>query len=214
MRINFVLLSIIVLMALPTLAQNGSGNEAYLSPGWDTSGPLETGKVSWDDSLPESLSVTFELRGALPSHTYTVGVHLFDPNDLANYPNVDNFLGWFVDRGTSTREGRTATGEAWDFGYLTTDQNGNGGETFSGYVPEGSYYAQFTVRMGSGCRPQEGQSDGCEVVYRTGDIFADGLEEIIIREERERLESDGPTMLGGKGETLGRGDDGEGDDPE
>lgn len=184
-----------MLLALSVLAQ-GSDNVAYLSSGWDTNGPLSMGKVSWNDQS-SGFSVTFELQGAKPNHYYTIGAHFFDSNDLTESPNINKFIGWYVDKGTINREGTTAATEAWDFGYLKTDQSGNGKREINGYVPDGSYYAQFTVRSGSGCHPDKGQSDGCDVVYRTGNGFANGLEKIAIGGYKEEGE------VRGKGETSG-----------
>lgn len=182
MRFIPVLFPVIMVVTFSILAQNGSSNEAYLSPGWDMTGPLDWGKVSWEDQS-DGFYVTFELRRALPYHNYTVGAHFFRPGNFTDYPNVTEFLGWFVDNATITREGQTAATEAWDFGYLVAGKNGYGIANFKGYVPAGTYYAQFTVREGSGCRPLDGETNGCEVVYRTGNKFADGLEKIVIREK-------------------------------
>ena len=179
-RFSSVLLLIIlvILLALPILAQNGF-NVAYLSPGWDRSDPISKGEVSWMDQAGE-FSVMFELQGAKPNQNYTVGAHFFNPNNLTRYPYIDSFLGWFIDKAIINREGTTAATEAWDFGYLETDQNGKGKAEFRGYVPDGLYYAQFTAKIGSGCSPNEGQTDGCDVVYCTGNGFADGLEKLAI----------------------------------
>jgi len=125
------------------------------------------------------------LQGAKPNQNYTVGANFFNPNNLTRYPYIGSFLGWFIDKAIINREGTTAATEAWDFGYLETDQNGNGKAEFRGYVPDGLYYAQFTAKIGSGCSPNEGQTDSCDVVYRTGNGFADGLEKIAIGAYKE-----------------------------
>ena len=46
----------------------------------------------------------FELKGANPNQQYTVGAYLFNPNNTADYPNINQFLGWFVDKATITVE--------------------------------------------------------------------------------------------------------------
>lgn len=162
-----------------------STGSADLSPGWDISGPLDSESfVAWYDlSTPEMsgdtspLIVRFGLYGAKPNHRYTVGAHFFAPYDHKKYPSRV-FGGWLVGKSTSTREGNTAATEAWDLGYIQTDANGNADVENTYNVRDGIYNVQFTVREGDGCRPNEGQFNGCSVVYRTGKRFADGIQEV------------------------------------
>jgi hypothetical protein len=67
-----------------------------------------------------------------------------------------------------------------DFGYLTTDGSGYGKALFSINPPAGTYYIQFTVRIGDVCNPATGQTGGCAAVYRTGEKMGKGLEIINI----------------------------------
>ena len=160
----------------------GGTHEAPLSPGWDIFDPLSSGRVLWTILDDGNLQVTFELNGTLPDHKYIVGAHFFDPGGSAALPGVCQFGGWKIgcDPSPLTREGRTATFlGAWDFGYLNTDGNGNGTAQFTLTPPPGTYYAQFTVRIGDKCNPAESITSGCAAVYRTGK-FAEDFEVIVI----------------------------------
>ena len=171
--------------AVPSAAERpisaGEAHEAPLSPGWDIFDPLSSGKVLWTVLGDGKLQVSFELNGARPNHKYIAGVHFFDP-DGKGLPGVCQFDGWKVgcSRDDLTREGRTATCiGAWDFGYLNTNEKGDGMSQFTLVPPRGTYYVQFSVRIGDTCIADKDTS-GCGVAYRTEDNFGEGFEAISI----------------------------------
>jgi len=157
---------------------------AALSPGWDIfSVPLTMGYVDWNVLDDGTLQVAYELNGASPNHKYIVGTHFFDPGNVGNLPNVCKFDGWKVgcDRSTLSREGVNATViGGWDFGYVNTNGSGYGKAQFALTPPSGTYYIQFTVRIGDKCDPASGQTSGCAAVYRTGSKMGRGFEVINI----------------------------------
>jgi hypothetical protein len=161
--------------------ETSEAHEIPLTVGWDiTNEPLGIGTVTWSyDQAQSDLGVKFSLVRAIPDHKYIVGVHLFNPRDLTKRPSevnpaVNNFFGTNLGGGCISREETSACVDDFDFGTLTTDGNGNGEASFSGYVPpHQTYYAQFTVRIGDKC-----PGSGCPAVYRTGDKFAQNFEEI------------------------------------
>jgi hypothetical protein len=168
----------------PTSGSAINYNEALLSPGWDVfSEPLFNGKLQWAVLDNGNLQVIFELNGASPNHRYIAGSHFFDPGGLGQMPGVCQFGGTKIvcDRGPLTRDGVTATGlGAWDFGYLDTNGNGYGKAQFTLSPPSGTYYTQFTVRIGDQCDLSIGATSGCAVVYRTGTKMGQRFEKIVI----------------------------------
>jgi hypothetical protein len=183
------ILSLFCIVAACCSLECGQGstqtNESTLSPGWDNfNQPLSSGKVLWTILDNGTLQVNFEVNGASPNHRYLAGAHFFDPGGFGKWPEVCHFGGTKIscDRGPQTREGVTATViGAWDFGILETNKNGYGKAQFTLSPFAGTYYVQFTVRMGDQCNPATGQTSGCAVVYRTGTKFGQGLEDIIAR---------------------------------
>jgi|WetSurSiteA1Bulk_404760.scaffolds.fasta_scaffold00750_3 hypothetical protein len=158
--------------------------EAPLSQGWDIfSEPLSSGKVQWIALDNGKLEAIFELNGASPNHRYIAGAHFFDPEGSTQLPAVCQFGGTKItcNREYQTREGATAKIiGSWDFGYLDTDGNGYGKAQFTLLPPAGTYFTQFTVRIGDQCNPANGSTSGCAVVYRTGTKMGQGFEKIII----------------------------------
>lgn len=155
-----------------------SRSQANLTKGWDVFNvPLNSGTVFWYVSHGGNLQVTFQLHGAKPNHSYTVGAHLMDSKHF----DVAGFLGERIGEASSLikREGRDAYVLGYDFGTLTTDSNGYGQAQYIGIVPTGNYQLQFTVRIGT-CLPSKGITDGCSCVYRTGEKFGTNLEHITI----------------------------------
>lgn len=203
-RIPNILLVLIIIFSLPLInAQMNSSSssptipkiyvpttpiilnhEAPLSRGWDVfSEPLSSGDMHWTILDNGNLQVSFELTGASPNHRYLAGVHFFDPGGSGQMTGVCQFGGTKIvcDRGPVTREGTTATVlGAWDFGYLDTNGNGYGKAKFTLSPPAGTYYAQFTVRIGDQCDLSIGATSGCSVVYRTGTKLGQGFERITI----------------------------------
>jgi len=196
MKISPLLLSIFIIISIwspladsqPSSAVGARAPvapSATLSPGWDVSSePLSSGMVLWTVRNDGILVVAFELNGASPNHRYIVGAHFFDPSGgSGQLPGVCQFAGDKIscDRGPLTREGITATGlGAWDFGFLDTNGNGDGTAQFNLAPPPGTYYLQFTVRIGNQCNPSVGITSGCSVAFRTGNKVGQGLAAITI----------------------------------
>ncbi|MFA6316359.1 MAG: hypothetical protein WC943_02990, partial [Elusimicrobiota bacterium] len=162
-------------------------HETALTPGWDVfDAPLRQGRVRW--TLGEAgqgrkrFTAAFELKGAQPRHSYTVGAHFFEPKGTTVKP-VTSFGGWKVgdDKGELTRDGITAMlAGGWDFGTLTTDEKGDGAFEFDSLIPAEDFYLQYTIRTGR-CRPSEGVTDGCAAVYRSGGKLGAKLEKLSGR---------------------------------
>lgn len=174
----FMILCLLFLCTTPLCAQQ----HTTLSKGWDDlSHPLSSGEAVYQILGGNTLSVTFDLKGAKPNHTYTAGVHLFDPSGNRGDLKVRGFLGHSLgdNAGRITRDGITAYCLGFDFGKLTTDSHGNGSATFKGDIPDGDYAAQFTIRRGE-CSPSRGVTDGCAAVFRSGTKYAQKTEKITI----------------------------------
>jgi hypothetical protein len=180
----FMTLSVLVFLCQGSFAEN----RAELSPGWDIfSEPLSSGQVLWqtveDQKTNYNLIVTFQVKGAKRNHNFTVGLHLFNPDNPAQ-PLVNKSFGGYNPGpgGIISREGKTAYVEGWDFGQLQTNNTGDGASFFYLHVPPGKYFAQFTVRIGGAntCVAHKGIYSGCSAVYRTGNRFADRYEVITI----------------------------------
>jgi hypothetical protein len=161
--------------------------QTSLTKGWDDfSEPLSFGQVSWSASegrTSNNLEVNYYLSGAMPNHEFTVGVHLFNPANSMARPNVTGFgSAVFVAEGVISREGKTSSAIAYDFGSLKTNANGDGSAQFKLSVPPGNYNLQFTVRIGgmNTCVPSRGAYGGCSIAYRTGNKFGEKLETIVI----------------------------------
>lgn len=159
-------------------------HEAVLTPGWDIfNAPLGEGQVKWSVGAVRNgqrrFTAVFELKGAEPNHSYTVGAHFFEPKGKSA-KEVDRFGGWLIGdkRGELSREGVTVTGVgAWDFGILTTDGSGNAVGRYEFPIPAEDYFIQYTVRAGR-CKPAEGVTDGCGAVFRTGGKLGQKFETI------------------------------------
>ncbi|MBU1341167.1 MAG: hypothetical protein KKE44_14975 [Proteobacteria bacterium] len=175
---QWILTSSLIIAMGSILMVNAYGltGDATLTPGWDDSSfPLSTGRVLWS-TTPSSkgkiiVRFVFELNGARPDHSFTAGIHFFEPEG-EKLPNITQFGGKGFGGGKSTlsREGRTATlMGGWDFGLLDTDGLGNARVEFTYSVPNRPYVAQFTVRKGANC-PAQGAD--CACVYRSGNKFA------------------------------------------
>ncbi|MCX8109831.1 MAG: hypothetical protein N3D15_01080, partial [Syntrophorhabdaceae bacterium] len=165
------LITLIAVMMLTSSDLHGQGSGyANLTRGWDIFGdPLSAGSVKWQ-TTQRGVMVEFELRGARPTHAYTVGVHLFNPYNKASKVEYNTFGGYPVGgEGVISREGNTAYTVAWDFGQLYTNGNGDGFARFDLSVPPGTYYCQFTVRIGGEgtCLTSKGITHGCAAVYRS-----------------------------------------------
>jgi hypothetical protein len=176
---------------------------AVLSLGWDANaernpnkpgvymtscGIIDTSEVSgvtWNVLDDGRLVVKFVLNADVKNHRFLAGAHFFDPGGRSGgLPGVCEFGGWKVTcgRDTITREGRTATViGAWDFGYLDTGSSGDDARVqFTLTPPSGTYYLQFTVRCGDTCSPSTGETEGCPVIFHSGEAFGEGLHTITI----------------------------------
>ncbi len=162
-----------------TATQDGSSET--LTSGWDRRDhPLQQGNVSWSATPTNGghieFRATYELQGAKPNHSYTVGVHFFEPKG-SSVEDVTEFGGWRLPgkRSMLTRDGVTATVTgAWDFGNLRTNAQGNARTRFSFKVPAREYHLQFSVRHGE-CKPSQGKTAGCAAVFHSGTRFGQGL---------------------------------------
>ena len=168
-----------------------------LTKGWDIfDRSLSSGQAGWMVTAGQNsgnLNVAYKLQGAEPNHEYTVGVHLFNPENQTVRPVMTGFGGWDVKgEGVYSRDGRSAYSIAYDFGALKTDARGNGSARFDLAVPPGNYYVQFTVRVGAvnTCRPAQGVYHGCSIVYRSGGRFGEGLESIKITDTPQEDQND------------------------
>ena len=161
-----------------------------LTDGWDSddsgSGSVEYGWILGADCGSGPLRVIFTLDGATTSHSYTAGAHFVGLDALAFVNgNVTSgsfgTAGWFVaDSPAIVRDGISSGGpiSAADFGILSTDELGDGTETFDLAPGSGAYGIVFTVRVGT-C-DLAGDTGGCSVHYRTGEPFMDNPEAIAI----------------------------------
>jgi hypothetical protein len=176
------------------LARPKTENRSTLTRGWDImSDPLSYGEVRWRIIENKTFEVSFQLNGARPNHTYTVGAHFFNPNDLRKNFTVNGFIGYTLGNKATkiAREGNPAYVFGYDFGKLTTDSQGNGSARFIGDIPPGEYALQFTVRIGE-CFPSKGITSGCGAVYRSGIRFAEKLVTINTQSHNSTLkENDG-----------------------
>ena len=80
----FGILLVAVLMVLTALAAGtGETHMVGLTKGWDIfDRPLDVGTVKWYFDDQNEIIFELELAGAEPNHKYTVGVHLFNKDDL------------------------------------------------------------------------------------------------------------------------------------
>ncbi len=185
--IRCMVLFLLVIISLPISETQSRAGDVLLTKGWDMFGePLSFGQVGWSVSEgqgPNNFKVAFQLSGSQPNHEFTVGVHLFNPANLTARPNVTGFGSLaLVGEGITGREGKSAFAIAYDFGGLKTNAAGDGFAQFDLNLLPGTYYAQFTVRIGgvNTCRPSQGTTHGCAVAYRTGNQYAQSFEIITI----------------------------------
>jgi hypothetical protein len=167
-------------------ANKTSAESTFLKPGWDDfNHPLTNGQVIWNQPESGLFQVTYVLEGASPNHEYQVGIHLF----LNENPEWDDFgsEGWeddirWPDPPPICRvedDGVEYCGilNAWEFGFLTTDEFGNGSVHFNLHPNLGAYEIQFNVRGGY-C--DMGFPDGCGVVFESGGVYTT-TETVIIK---------------------------------
>ena len=155
----------------------------FLKQGWDEfDNPLKKGKVIWNQPTAGIFQVTYILEGALANHIYQVGIHLF-PNDDNYYWDDFGSEGW--EDGPRDQELICRWDEgveycsqlnAWEFGFLTTDELGDGATHFNLHPKPGTYNIQFNVRIGL-CNWDD--HDGCPVVFESGGHFTT-TETIVI----------------------------------
>ena len=163
---------------IPCMEVCSAPREASLARGWDDfSHPLTTGTLCWEYSFDgATATVTLDLVGARPDHQYRVGLYVFNEDDLLACPNVSG-PGILGPVPGVEREGNTACVAGIEIGTLTTDALGNGMATSELSLPPGEYSVQFTVHGDENCP----RSDPlCNVVYRTGNAYADGFERLIF----------------------------------
>jgi hypothetical protein len=163
---------------IPWMEVCSAPKEASLARGWDDfSHPLTTGTLCWEYSFDgATATVTLDLAGARPDHEYRLGLYVFSEDDLLTCPDVSGpeILGPVPG---VEREGNTACVAGMEIGTLTTDALGDGMATSEFSLPSGEYSVQFTVHGDENCP----RSDPlCNVVYRTGNAFADGFEHLVF----------------------------------
>jgi hypothetical protein len=144
------------------------------TPGWDIFGKLSKGQVIYNLTGSRGgrglkLQITYILRGAEPNQSCDVAFGVFNlPGD-----GMASFGVPRIQRGTFTREGVTATNDAFIVGKFVTNSMGNG-EThvtidLAG-VPPGSYDVQFTWTQRTDSR----------ALYRTGRKYGQGFARIVV----------------------------------
>ncbi|MDY6837607.1 MAG: hypothetical protein SWH78_06510 [Thermodesulfobacteriota bacterium] len=163
---------------IPWMKVCSAPREASLTRGWDDfSHPLTTGTVCWAYSFDgATATVTLDLAGAKPDYQYRVGLYIFNEDDLVACPDVSG-PGILGPVPGVEKEGNTACVAGMEIGTLTTDALGNGMATSEVSLPSGEYSVQLTVHGDENCP----RSDPlCNVVYRTGNAYADGFERLIF----------------------------------
>jgi len=171
-------------------ANKTSAESTFLKPGWDDFGhPLTNGQVIWHQPESGLFQVTYVLEGASPEHEYQVGIHLFLKPENEDNEAWDDFgsEGWEDDTRWPNPEpscrpeddGETYCGilNAWEFGFLTTDEFGNGSVHFDLHPNLGAYEIQFNVRDGL-C--DWDNHDLCGVAFESGGVYTT-TETIIIK---------------------------------
>lgn len=144
------------------------------TPGWDVFGKLSKGRVIYTvtgnpRARKSKLQITYILNGAEPNQSYDVAFGVFNlPGDGLTSFGVPRFQ-----RGTYTREGVTATHDAFIVGRFTTNRAGNG-ETHVDLdltgVPAGSYDVQFTWT----------RRTDTHAFYRTGTKYGQDFARIVV----------------------------------
>ena len=165
----------------------GGAEKTFLKTGFDWfENPLTKGMVIWNQPRSGMFQVTYVLVGALPNHTYQVGIHIFlKPGNEDEYWYDFGSEGWednpLQDSEWVCREPHEINCydlNAWEFGFLTTDDEGNGAAHFNLHPNSGTYEIQFTVRQGTCFGDSE--EDDCTVVFESGGPF--GTTETVIIE--------------------------------
>jgi hypothetical protein len=196
-RLTLLVLSIVFIVSFVVLTAGFSdagrrGGKTYLKQGWDDFGhPLTKGTIIWNQTPRGLFQVTYVLVGASPNHNYQVGIHLFPTEendfwqDFGSEGWEDNERSedgdWICRYDDFPEEGwveKCSYLNAWEFGFLTTDDNGNGVAHFNLHPNSGTYEIQFTVRIGT-CTMD--YHDGCAVAFESGGPYTT-TETIIIQE--------------------------------
>ena len=179
-------------------ANKTSAESTFLKPGWDDlNHPLTNGQVIWNQPESGLFQVTYVLEGASPDHEYQVGIHLFLKPENEDNEAWDDFgsEGWEDDvrpedpfpicrwdppPSDPFPVEYCGILNAWEFGFLTTDEFGNGSVHFDLHPNLGAYEIQFNVRGGR-CGVL-GYPDACGVVFESGGVYTT-TETIIIKQQ-------------------------------
>jgi len=156
----------------------------YLNLGWDirsipgkTNPRAEAGYkiIGTDKATPKKVRFFFRVKDAESNHEYTVGMHLINEGNFRSAPPAISY-GYQVGIAGSevARDGTSALVTARDFGMLKTDAEGNGSAEFEYDFAETLFTFQYSVRTGM-CRPDLGQTSGCNVVFQSGLKFGESL---------------------------------------
>jgi hypothetical protein len=123
--------------------------------------------VSYTNKTLDSLDVTFHFEGADNNRSYQVGIHNFPGNCLSDHATFGNVT-QLVCVDDITRQGTTASVEAFEFGTVTTNGTGFAEKTFSiTGITSDTYDVQFHVREGVGCIA----GGNCVVIFQASGPF-------------------------------------------
>jgi hypothetical protein len=173
-RRKLALSALVSLILLASSSLVSAQQHVSVTPGWDVFGKLSRGEVIYNvtgnrGGRGRKLQITYMLKGAEPNQPYDVAFGIFNlPGDGMKSFGVPRFQ-----RGTFTREGVTATLDAFIVGKFVTNPAGNG-EThvtldLAG-VPPGSYDVQFTWT----------RRRDTHAFYRTGTKYGQGFATIVV----------------------------------
>ena len=140
--------------------------------GWDqfssTAMNYATSEVRYHQPPPANpidLQIHYKLRGANPSDSYGVGIHLFWTSTSQCVGTFGQFSASNCD--TATRQGNTRAFESFELGTVTTDANG-AGNLFVNImgISSGTDELEFNVRIPAS-NPASGGCPFCDVISQS-----------------------------------------------